>query len=130
MKRARPSLKEYKKEVIRGKVRKFIKKGYVSPPEGKVKSLIKYFAVPKGVLERVVQDWRMVFHAGANKLNDCVWDPSFTLSLLNSLLRIIDSNSLQEDRDKGEMFLNFQLDPKIQPFSTIDVGPLELPSDE
>ncbi len=28
------------------------------------------------------------------------------------------------------MFLNFQFDPKIQPFAAIDVGPLELPSDE
>ena len=92
--------------------------------------MIKYFTVPKGVLEGVVQDWRVVFHAGANKLNDCVWAPSFSLPLLNSLLRIVDSNSLQEDRDMGEMFLNFQLDPKIQPFAAINVGPLELPSDE
>jgi hypothetical protein len=30
----------------------------------------------------------------------------------------------------GEMFLNFPLDPMIQPFATIDVGLLELPSDE
>jgi hypothetical protein len=37
MKRAQPSLKEDKKEVIRGKVRKFVKKDYISPPEGKVK---------------------------------------------------------------------------------------------
>jgi hypothetical protein len=101
-------LKEDKKEVIRGKVRKFIKKGYISPPEGKVKSLIKYFTVPKGVLEGVVQDWRMVFHAGANKLNYCIWAPSFSLPSLNSLLRIVNSNSLQEDRVMGERFLNFQ----------------------
>jgi hypothetical protein len=55
----------------------------------------------------------VVFHAGANKLNDCIWAPFFTLSLLNSLLRIVNWNSLQEDRDMGEMFLNSQLDPKI-----------------
>jgi hypothetical protein len=60
MKRAQPSLKEDEKEVIKGKVRKFVKKGYISPPEGKVKSLIKYFAVPIGVLKGVVQDWHVV----------------------------------------------------------------------
>ena len=72
MKRAQPSLKKDEKEVIREKVRKFIKKGNISPPEGKVKSLIEYFTVPKEVLKGVVQDWRMVFHARTNKLNDCV----------------------------------------------------------
>ncbi len=61
------------RDVIRSKVRKFIKKGYiVSPPRGGVKSLIMYFAVPKGVLDGVVQDWRVVLHAGANRLNDSV----------------------------------------------------------
>jgi hypothetical protein len=48
MKRAQPSLKEDEKEVIRGKVRKFIRKSYISPPEGKVKSLIKTSLSPKG----------------------------------------------------------------------------------
>jgi hypothetical protein len=120
-------LKEDEKEVIRGKVRKFVKKGYISPPEQKVKSLIKYFTFPKGVLEGVVQDWRVVFHAGANKLNDCIWVPSFALPSLNFRLRIVDSNSLREDKDMGEMFLNFRLDPEIRPFAAIDVGPLQLP---
>jgi hypothetical protein len=53
--------------MIRSKVRKFNKKGYIVPPgPGEVKSLIKYFAVSKGVLDNVVQDWRVIFHAGAN----------------------------------------------------------------
>ncbi len=49
------------------KIVTFIKKGYIVPPgQEKLKPLIKYFAVPKGVLDGKIQDWRIVFHAGAN----------------------------------------------------------------
>jgi hypothetical protein len=117
--------------VICSKVWKFIKKGYIVPPgPGEVKSLIKYFTVPKGVLDGVVQDWRVVFHAGANKLNDSVWAPSFVLPSLNLLLRIVDSNTLMSDRDMGEMFLNFGLDPRVWKFVAINLGPLKLSSEE
>ena len=90
--KAQPPLKTDEKEVLSKEILKFIKKGYIAPPENKIRSLIKYFAVPKGVLEGVVQDWRIVFHAGANKLNNSVWAPSFALPTMNSLLRIVDSN--------------------------------------
>jgi hypothetical protein len=40
------------RDVIRSKVWKFIKKRYIVPPgPGEVKSLINYFAIPKGVLD-------------------------------------------------------------------------------
>jgi hypothetical protein len=119
-------------DVIRSKIQKFIKKGYIVPPPGpgEVKSLIKYFAVPKGVLDGDVQDWRVVFHAGTNKLNDSVWAPSFVLPSLNLLLRIVDSNTLKIDRDMGEMFLNFGLDPRVWKFAAINLGPLELSPEE
>ncbi len=117
--------------MIYSKVRKFIKKGHiVTPGPGGVKSLIKYFVVPKGVLDGVVQDWRVVFHAGANKLNNSVWAPSFVLPSLNLLLRIMDSNMLMSDRDMGEMFLNIGLDPRVCEFAAIDLGPLELSPEE
>ena len=57
----------------------------------------------------MVQDWRTVFHAGANKLNDIMWVPSFGPPTVNLLLRIMDLLSLMEDRDVDEMFINFQL---------------------
>ena len=78
--RQQPDLGPEEREVLRTKILKFIKKGYIVPPcAGQVKSLIKYSAVPKGVLEGVTLDWRIVFHAGANNLNDSVWAPSFAL---------------------------------------------------
>ena len=53
-----------------------------------LKSLIKYFAVPKGD-----DDIRIVYDATANKLNECVWVPSFWLPTLDTLLRALDHNS-------------------------------------
>ncbi len=66
-KQRQPPLKPEEKEVLRKKIIKFVDWKYIAPPSGTIKSLIKYFAVPKGT-----DDWRKVFHAGANKLNDCV----------------------------------------------------------
>jgi hypothetical protein len=56
-----------KQDVLKSKISKFIKKGYIIPLEpGQIKSLIKYFAVPKGILDGVAQDWQVVFYAGTN----------------------------------------------------------------
>jgi hypothetical protein len=62
-----------------------VKKRYVTPVDGKIGSLIKYFAVPKGVVNDITLDWRIVFHAGANRLNECVWAPLFSLPTVNTL---------------------------------------------
>ena len=72
---------------MRKKIKEFIDRKYITPLIGRrLKSLIKYFVVPKGVVDGKVHDWRVVFHAGANKLSECVWAPSFMLPTLNSLL--------------------------------------------
>ncbi len=101
-KQQQPLLMPEEKEVLQIKIIKFVDQKYIAPPSGKIKSLIKYFAVPKGTDDR-----RIVFHAGANKLNDCVWTPSFCLPTVNSLLRITDEGTLMQDMDVSEMFLNF-----------------------
>jgi hypothetical protein len=84
-----PPLKTNEKEVLQKKIIKFIEQKYIAPPCGCISLLIKYFAVPKGL-----EDWRIVFHAGANQLNNCVWAP---LPTINSLLRIMDDETLMED---------------------------------
>lgn len=48
-------------KVLKDKIGKMIKRGYLAPPTGKISSLIIYFAVPKGL-----EDWRIVYDAGAN----------------------------------------------------------------
>jgi hypothetical protein len=108
-------------EVLKEKMAKMIVRKYITQPTSKLLSLIKYFAVPKGE-----GDWRVVYHAGANGLNDCVWAPSFYLPTVEALLRIVDHTSFMEDRDIGEMFLNFELHPNTCKFVGVDVRPLGL----
>ena len=96
-----------------------IKRRYLAPLEVKLHSLIKYFAIPKGE-----GDWRVVYNVGANSLNDCVWAPPFYLPSVDALLRIVDHTSTMEDRDIGEMFLNFELHPNTRQFAGVDVRPL------
>ena len=106
-------------EILRDKILKMIQRRYLVTPSSKVASLIQFFAVPKGE-----GDYRVVYHAGANGLNDCVWAPPFFLPTVESLLRIVDGTSCMEDRDIGEMFLNFELHPNTRRFTGVDVGPL------
>ncbi len=80
-----------------------------------MKSLIKYFAVPKGE-----DDIRMVYDATANKLNVCVWVPTFWLPTIDSLIRALDKYSWMTDRDIGDMFLNFQLHGSVTPLTRVD----------
>ncbi len=120
-KHRQPLLKADKKEVLRAKILKFVERKYIALPSGQIRSLIKYFAVPKGL-----KDWRIVFHTGANKLTDSVWAPSFCLPTMNSLLLIMDERTLMQDMDVGKMFLNFQLHPNTIMFAAVDLGPSNL----
>jgi hypothetical protein len=84
-----------------------------------VRSYIKYFAVPKGE-----DDIRIVYDATANRLNECVWVPTFWLPTIDSLLRGLDNSSWMTDRDIRDMFLNFQLHDSVVPFTGVDLSAL------
>ncbi len=64
-----------------------------------IKLFIKYFAVPKGE-----KDTRLVYDATANKLNECVWVPSFWLPTIDLLVRALDKDLWMTDWDVGDMF--------------------------
>jgi len=128
--RAQPNMADNAKAVLKNKIIKMWKKKYLDVPPTKLKSAIKYFAVPKGIIDNVVQDWRVVYHAGANGLNDSIWAPNFFLPSVDSLLRIVDESSFMEDRDVGEMFLNFELHHTVRKFTGVDVKPLGLSEQE
>ena len=81
---ADPDLRSKAKE----KISKVLRRRYLVTAGIKIKSLIKYFAVPKGE-----DDVRMVYDATANKLNDSVWVPSFYLPTIDSLTRAVDGSS-------------------------------------
>jgi hypothetical protein len=123
-------LKSDEKEVLKKKIKKFIKKEHLAPPAGLIGSLIKYFAIPKGVLNNVIQDWRIVFHAATNKHNDCVWAPLLCLPTMNSLLCITDKGTMMRDQDLSEMFLLFHLHTDTVKFTGVDLGPLQLMAKE
>ena len=129
-KRPQRDMPEDAKEVLREKLKNVIGKKYLDVPDGMVESLIQYFAVPKGVEDGKTKDWRIVYHAGANGLNDCVWTPSFWLPTAATLLRLMDKNSLMQDRDIGEMFLNFMLSRDARKFTGVDLRPLGLSEDD
>ena len=109
---------------------KFINKDYLAPPVEWIESLIKYFLVPKGIIDDVIQDWKIVYDTGANKLNKFVWAHSFCLPTVNLLLQITDEMTLMQDQDLGEMFLLFQLHPNTVKFMAVDLGPLEFGTKE
>jgi hypothetical protein len=89
-----------------------------------LKSIIKYFAVPKGD-----SDVRIVYDAAASGLNDCVWSPSFWLPTIGSLIRALDVDSWMADRDIGDMFLNFELHHSARPFCGVDLAPVLDPAE-
>ena len=106
---------------VKPKVEKVIRRRYMTRVTTglKLKSLIKYFAVPKGL-----DDVRIVYDGTASGLNDAVWAPSFWLPTIDSLVRALDSSSWMSDRDIGDMFLNFQLHESAWPFAGVDVKPI------
>lgn len=104
---------------VREKVEKVLKRRYMVRSGLKIKSLIRYFPVPKGE-----DDVRMVYDATANDLNDRVWAPSFWLPSVQSLVRALDKDCWMTDRDVGEMFHNFQLHYKALPYTGIDLVPI------
>jgi hypothetical protein len=125
LRRQQPLLKPDEKEVLCKKITKFVEQKYIAPPTSWIKSLIKYFAIPKGL-----QDWRIVFHAGTNHLNDCVWAPLFCLPMVSLLHCIVDEETLMLDMGIGEMILNFQLHANTVKFAAVDLGPLDFMPEE
>jgi hypothetical protein len=112
---ADPALRAKAKE----KIIKVVRRRYLGTTDLNIKSLIKYFAIPKGK-----DNVRMVHDATANQLNDCVWVPTFWLPMIDLLVRALDENSWMTDQDVGNMFLNFQLHRTAAPYTGMDLLPL------
>ncbi len=101
---------------VKAKLSNVRDKRYVRP--GRVQSLTSYFSVPKGDT-----DVRMVYDATRSSLNAALWAPNFGLPTVETVLRGVDEDSWMGDLDIGEMFLNFQLHPKLQPLCGVDLRP-------
>ena len=99
------------------KIRKVRERGYIQP--GFVRSLIRFFAVPKGDT-----DIGMVYDGTSSGFNQAVWAPSFTLPTVESLLRAVGPGTWMGDIDIGEMFLNFPLHESAQMYCGVDLTTL------
>ena len=73
---------------------------------------------------------RLVYDTTANKLNECVWVPSFWLPTIDSLVRALDEDLWMTDRDVGDMFLNYQLHQTVVPYTGVDLSSLYKDKDE
>ena len=97
------------------KVKKVIHRKYLN--KGYVKSLINYFAVPKGA-----DDIRVVYDGTKSGLTDSVWAPNFYMPSVDSILLYCSPKTWYSDLDLGEMFLNYFMDSDIRPFCGVDVS--------
>ena len=115
-KKPQPEVKDKMvKSQMTAKLDKVRQRGYVK--EGHVKSLIRFFAVPKGL-----SDIRMVYDGTASGFNDSVWVPSFGLPTVETLLRGTGPETWMVDLDIADMFLNFMLDEKARELVGVDVS--------
>jgi len=68
-------------------------------------------------------DIHMVYDASALGLNDALWAPNFGLPDVDSVLSQVVKYTYLAGNDVGEIFLNFPLNQKLQPFVGLDFKP-------
>jgi len=101
------------RDLITKKLSKIRAWGYVQP--GYVRALTSFFSVPKGE-----DDIRLVYNGTKSGLNDCLWAPWFRLPTVDQLLRSVVPGTYMADIDVGEMFLNFTMHERMQPYAGVD----------
>ena len=103
------------RSLLIAKVEKVRSKGYIT--DGLVKSLTSFFAVPKGD-----SDIRVVYDLTACGLNEALWAPSFWMPTVDNVLDVATHKSWFSDIDAAEMFLNYKMDKRVQPYAGVDVS--------
>jgi hypothetical protein len=103
-----------KHELMRTKVVKDRKLGYISP--GEVIRGTNFFSVDKGET-----DIRMVYNGTSCGLNDILYAPHFGLPTVRETLRSILPGFHQCDLDVQDQFLNFILHKTMREYSGVDV---------
>ena len=66
----------------------------------------------------------MVFDGTSSGLNETLWSPNFFLPSAKSAAMVLTFATWMSDMDFGEMFHNFNLDPRIRPYSGVNVEKL------
>ena len=105
------------REKVLEKLKKFMDRRYiVFTTATVVLSYISFFYVAKGA-----DDIRVVFNGTSSLLNAATFAPWFALPTVDSHLQMVEMRTMLADADLGEMFDNFMLDVKIQPYLALDL---------
>jgi hypothetical protein len=114
---ALPRLAHAQQVMVAAKLETMVSRSYLE--SGFVSNTLNFFAVPKGDNDiRVVFDWDLP------GLNETLWAPNFFLPSARSASMSLSFRTWMSDMDFGEMFHNFQMDPRIRPFSGVELGPM------
>jgi hypothetical protein len=103
--------------MVASKLEKMVSRSYLEA--GFVSNTLNFFAVAKGD-----SDIRVVFDGTSSGLNESLWAPNFFLPSARSAAMSLSFNTWMSDMDFGEMFHNFQMDPRLRPFSGVELGPM------
>ena len=110
-----PRLDHLQKVLVAGKIDGMVRRDYLET--GYVANTVHFFAVPKGD-----SDIRVVFDGTSSGLNETLWAPNFFLPSAKSASMCLSFSTWMSDMDFGEMFHNFHMDPRIRPFSGVELG--------
>ncbi|KAI2491134.1 hypothetical protein MHU86_23420 [Fragilaria crotonensis] len=111
------SINREQRAMVAVKMEGMIKRDYLE--SGFVANTVHYFSVPKGDT-----DIRVVFDGTSSGLNNTLWAPNFFLPSAKSAAMCMSFSTWMADMDFGEMFHNFHMDPRIRPYSGVDLGPM------
>ena len=64
----------------------------------------------------------MLYNGASSGLNNSLWDPHFDLPMVQTMLRATEEGTYMEDRDIGEMFLNFMLSKDVRPYCRVGIS--------
>jgi hypothetical protein len=104
------------KVMVAGEIDSMIKRDYLEA--GHLSITVHFFAVPKGD-----SGIRIVFDGTSSGLNETLGLPNFFLPSPKSAPICLCFNTWMADMDFGEMlYHNFHMDPRIRPFSGVDLG--------
>ena len=110
-------LEGLQKRLVAEKLDGMVQRGYLEA--GQVSNTVHLFAVQKGE-----NDIRVVLVGTSSGLNETLWSPNFFLPSAKSVDMILTFATWMSDMDFGEMFHNFNLDPRIRSYSGVNVEKL------
>ena len=114
-KKQRMAVDELECDMVKKKTEKVRNRWYIT--SGTNLSLTSFFHVPK-----VNNATRLVYDILACGLNNSLWDPKFWMPSVENVLYISFQSFWFGDMDSSEMFQNYILSEKSQPYAGVDVS--------